>query len=289
MAKGFKNKRSAGIDKIPDYVVKKCIQFLKGPLANIYNASLEQGIFPDKLKLAKIIPIYKKGDTRNIQNYRPIALLSIFSKLLEKLVYNRVITFIEGMGILNEEQHGFRMNRSTETAIWNVIGDIQEAINKKVNPIGLLMDLTKAYDVLDHKLLLFKLNKYGIRGVTNSWFESYLLNRKQCVVIENRKHGYCISSTRHIKFGVPQGSILGPLLFSLYINDLPLNVSSSKLVLFADDTNVLISGENDRILQDKLTNTVYELQLWFMANNLIINTDKTSMISFHTTQARNPK
>ena len=128
MAKGFKNKRSAGIDKIPDYVVKKCIQFLKRPLANIHNASLEQGIFPDKLKLAKILPICKKGDTRNIQKYRPIALLS---KLLEKLVYNRVITFIEGMGILNEEQHGFRMNRSMETAIWSFIGDIQKQLTKK--------------------------------------------------------------------------------------------------------------------------------------------------------------
>jgi len=116
VARCFKNKLTAGIDEIPDHVVKQCIELLKVPLTNIYNTSLESGIFPDKLKIAKVIPVHKKGDTRDICNYRPIALLPVFSKLLEKLMYNRLIAFIDGNGVLTEAQHGFRTKKSTETA-----------------------------------------------------------------------------------------------------------------------------------------------------------------------------
>jgi hypothetical protein len=137
-------KLSAGINEIPDYVVKQCIKLLKKPLANIYNASLESGTFPDQLKIAKVVPVYKKGDKKDIQNHRPIALLFVFSKLLEKLIYNR---FVEGNGVLTEAQHGFRMAKSTETALQNFIQSTQEAIEKKMNPIAIFLDLTKAYDL----------------------------------------------------------------------------------------------------------------------------------------------
>jgi len=144
VARSLKNKSSAGIDGIPDYIVKQCIELLKVPLTNIYNASLELGTFPDKLKIAKVIPVHKKGDTRDINNYRPIALLSIFSKLLEKLVYNRLIAFVEGNGVLTEDQLGFRTKRSTETALEAFTKSVQEAIENKINPIGIFLDLTKA-------------------------------------------------------------------------------------------------------------------------------------------------
>jgi hypothetical protein len=137
------------------------------------------GIFPEQLKIAKIVPVHKKGNTRDINNYRPIASLSVFSKLLEKLVYNRIIAFIERDGIITDAQHGFRANRSTVTALQDFVNDVQTAIDNKMNPVGLFMDLSKAYDVLDHKLLLNKLNEYGIRGIANPWVESYLSNRKQ--------------------------------------------------------------------------------------------------------------
>jgi len=148
---------------------------------DIFNASLETGTFLEQLKIAKVIPIHKKGNTRNINNYRPIALLSVFSKLLEKLVYNRIITFIEKNGIITEAQRGFRSKRSTETALLDFIKNVQLAIDNKMNPVGIFLDLSKAYDVLDHKILLDKLNTYGIRGITNKWMESYLTNRKQFV------------------------------------------------------------------------------------------------------------
>ena len=144
VARCLKNKSSAGIDGIHNYIVKQCIELLKVPLTNIYNASLESGTFPDKLKIEKVIPVHKKGDTRDINNYRPIALLSIFSKLLEKLVYNRLIAFVEGNGVLTEDQLGFRTKRSTETALEAFTKSVQEAIENKINPIGIFLDLTKA-------------------------------------------------------------------------------------------------------------------------------------------------
>jgi hypothetical protein len=137
VARSLKNKLSAGIDEIPDYVVKQCIKRLEIPLTNNYNASLESGIFPDKLKITKVVPVHKKGDARDVRNYRPIALLPVFSKLLEKLMYNRLIEFIEGNGVLTEAQHGFRTRKSTETALQVFVNSVQEAIKKKMNPTGI--------------------------------------------------------------------------------------------------------------------------------------------------------
>ena len=169
----LKNKFTTGYDDIPDAIVKQCIDYFKKPLTDIFNISLETGTFPEQLKIAKVIPIHKKGNTRNINNYRSIA-LSVFSKLLEKLVYNRIITFIEKKGIITEAQHGFRSKSSTETDLLDFINNVQSAIDNKMNLVGIFLDLSKSYDVLDHKILLDKLNAYGIRGITNKWMESYL-------------------------------------------------------------------------------------------------------------------
>jgi hypothetical protein len=284
VARTLKNKLATGSDGIPDYVIKQSIDYLKIPLADIFNSSLGMGIFPDKLKTAKIIPVYKKGNTRDINNYRPIASLSVFSKLLEKVVYNRLITFIVNNEILTDAQHGFRANRSTTTALQNFINDIQSAIDDKINPIGLFMDLSKAYDVLDHKLLLEKLNNYGIRGIAYSWIESYLANRKQYVELNSKKQGKIMSSTRDICMGVPQGSILGPILFSLFINDLPRNIPDVKMVLYADDTNMLITGKNVIASATNLNRITETALAWFHNNKLIVNMEKTTAIHFRTHQ-----
>jgi hypothetical protein len=157
-----------------------------------------------------------------------------------------------------------------------------------VNPIGIFLDLTKAYDVLNHKILLSKLGSYGIRGVANLWCKSYLSHRKQCVEINSTEVGKYHSTIRGINHGVPQGSILGPVLFSLYINDLPINITGSKIVLLADDTNMLVTRENINNLQYKMNNVMNELQTWFRLNNLIVNAEKTLALSFHVMQNKNP-
>jgi hypothetical protein len=159
-----------------------------------------------------------------------------------------------------------------------------DATEKKTNPIGIFLDLTIAYNVLNHKVLLSKLNSYGMRGVANLWFESYLSHQKQCVEINSVKQGICVATTREIEYGVPQGSNLGPKLFSLYINDLPLNIMGLKIVLFADDSNILVSETNMNNLQCKLNNVMNELQTWFTWNNLVVNVEKTQAMSFHTAQ-----
>jgi hypothetical protein len=244
VAKRLKNKFATESDDIPDYVVKQCIDYLKKPLTDIYNSSLESGIFPKQLKIAKVIPVHKKGNKRDINNYRPIVSLSVFSKVLEKLVYNRIIVFIESNGIITDTQHGFIVKRSTETALQDFVNNVQTAVDNKMNPVGLFLDLSKAYDVLEHKLLLDKLNVYSIRGIANLWMESYLSNRKQYVELKSLKQGKAVSTIRQTGVGVPKGSILGPMLFSLYINDLPQNIPNVKTILFAGDIHILVTGKS---------------------------------------------
>jgi hypothetical protein len=180
---------SAGIDDIPDYVIKRSIQVLKKPLTNIYNASLESRIFPDQLKVAKVIPLLKKGIKMTFAAIGQQPCYQFFAKLQEKLMYNRLVTFLEGNEVLTEAQHGFRIKKSTKIALQVFIKSTQEAIEKKMNPVQIFLDLTKAYDALNHKILLSELNSYGIRGMASLWFLSYSSNQKQCVEVNSMKAG----------------------------------------------------------------------------------------------------
>jgi hypothetical protein len=216
--KNFKNSYSMGVDGFPETIIKNCGPYLIKPLVYIFNLSFQSGIFPDMLKVAKIIPIHKNGDQRIIANYRPISILSVFSKILEKIMYKRLISFLHKNNILSNEQFCFRQGKSTELACHTFLNNIQEAIDKKYQVIGLFLDLSKAYDVLNHQILLEKLERYGIRGITNKWFHSYLSNRIQMVEITHvskNKQNKFLSTPRTNLSGVPQGSILGPLLFLL--------------------------------------------------------------------------
>ena len=173
------------------------------------------------MKTAKVKPLFKKKDRQDIQNYRPISILSVFSKPLERIMYNRLLLFLKKHNILTSEQHGFTESKSTETASHSFIQSVQEALDKHLYAVGIFLDLSKAYDVINHKRLLDKLDSYGIRGSMNKWFQSYLANRTQFVEISQTDINKCIqhkfqSSLRTIARGVPQGSILGPFCFNIH-------------------------------------------------------------------------
>ena len=208
-------------------------------------------------------------------------------------MFNRLITFLYKNKILTEAQNGFRKGKCIETAVQSFNEIIQEASDKETLSIGIFIDLTKAYDTLNHKVWLEKLSSYGIRGITNSWFNSYLTNRRQCTEINQSNSSHAMacryrSSCMEIKQGVPQASVLDPLLFFLYINDLPLNIHGANLVMFANNIDVLITDSDVCAFQRKIDRVTAELEIWFHRNDLIINLSKTGVMSFHNRQSKFP-
>ena len=283
----MKEKRSAGIDEIPQNIVKKCHKELGEPLCFLINLSFSQGIFPNALKLAKVIPIHKKGNKTCPENYRPISLITTFAKILEIAMKNRLTTFLQKYNLISEEQHGFCRGKSTDTAIFNYLDYIHNLVDRNEKCIGLFLDLTKAFDLVPHKELLNKLNNYGIRGTSNTWFKSYLENREQIVQIDNinrcnNTRTQHVSGRKRITCGVPQGSVLGPVLFQIYINDLPTFLSSAKCTLFADDTSVAITGKTHETLHENIKSTITELTQWFNYNKFKVNIEKTTAINFRS-------
>ena len=234
----LKNTDSKGPDNIPTSLIKSCGHELCQILTYINNCSLLDGVFPEKLKMAKIIPIFKSGDVNIISNYRPISILSAFSKITEKLVSTRLINYLTQNSILHKNQFGFRPKLSTCLALLQLIDDVSKSIDDGNITVGVFIDLAKAFDTVDHAILLNKLNFYGIRGTALNWFRSYLTNRNQYVYLNGAE-----SSCALIRCGVPQGSILGPILFLIYINDLNSFSKTLNTIVFADDTNLFLSGK----------------------------------------------
>ena len=266
---------STGHDEMNTHLLKNIIGSIIKPLVYIFNLSLSSGSFPSMMKISKVIPIYKKGDASSFTNYRPISILSCFSKILERLVYDRLYTFLIANKLLNNDQYGFRKFHSTEYAIVKLYDRVSSALTNHEHVIGVFMDLSKAFDTLDHSILLKKLYHYGIRGIPLDWFRSYLSCRSQYTTFNNAK-----SSMSSITCGVPQGSILGPLLFLIYVNDIP-NVSTSlQYILFADDTNIFCSNPNLQTLVHMLNTELPKLSNWFKCNKLSLNLDKTNFIYF---------
>jgi hypothetical protein len=273
----LKPKISKGIDGISPKLVKMNSIIIAEPLSHIANLSFQTGTFPRDMKIAKVTPIFKNKDNRYFKNYRPISLLPTFSKVIERLVYNRLYQYLKINEILTPAQYGFQKNLSTNLAILELQNRILESISNKKWCIGIFLDLSKAFDTLDHDILLHKLSHYGVRGKAFDWFRSYLSNRQQCTEFRS-----AISSTLDIVCGVPQGSILGPLLFLLYMNDVVQCSSLAKPVLFADDTNLIIDHLHLHELIARVNSELQIIAKWFITNKLSLNVEKTKFIIFRS-------
>ena len=273
----LKPKSSAGHDNISPKLIKKFQKSISLPLTHIVNLSIATGVFPQRMKIAKVIAIHKKGSLQNFENYRPISLLPTFSKILERIIYNRLINFLNSNNILKVEQYGFRKKLSTQHAILELQDRIVKSIAKKEWCSGIMLDLTKAFDTLNHRILIAKLNHIGIRGLASNWFYSYLTDRKQYTFFTDSQ-----SDTKVLSCGVPQGSILGPLLFLIYVNDVVDNLRHSKAILYADDTNLIFNDKDIHTLAEKMNSELATIASWFSANKLSLNLSKTTYIIFHS-------
>ena len=267
--------KALGIGDIPMKLIKKADALLSEHLTNIFNISFETGNFPDDMKLSKIIPIHKGGSLTELSNYRPISLLPIFSKILEKLMFNRLMKFFTENEVLYPYQFGFRKGYSTNLALAEITQNIYENFMNKKSTCGVFLDLSKAFDTINHEILLGKLEHYGIRGIALKWFKSYLENRVQKVYTNET-----LSNIREVLCGVPQGSILGPLLFLIYINDLANSSNALLFRLFADDTNIFMADSNLNRLQTNMNTELKKVNEWLKCNFLSLNTSKTKFLLF---------
>ena len=197
------NKKSSGFDDLSAKFLKLCSPYISAPLANIFNTSIYNGIYPELLKTARVTPIYKKGVKSDPGNYRPISVLSQVNKLFEKILHKRLYKYLTKFKILYEYQFGFREGHSTTQALTEITDRLKNAMDGKQLSCGIFIDLTKAFDTVDHNILLRKMFNYGIRGNVHNLFKSYLSNRQQYVRVNNTN-----SDLKPVKYGVHQGSVL---------------------------------------------------------------------------------
>ena len=279
----LKTNKAPGYDDIGNVLIKHIIYSIMDPLLFLLNFSLQSGQVPSKMKLAKVTPIFKKGDKLCVNNYRPISLLTSLSKILEKIIYSRTITFLQKHDIISNSQFGFREKHNTTHALLSLINTVSVSIEKSYHTIGMFLDFSKAFDTINHDILLHKLAHYGIRGKALQWFQSYLSDRKQFVTI-----GGYNSSTVPITCGVPQGSLLGPLLFSIYVNDIQNSSNVLSFILFADDSNLFYSNSDPNKLVENLNAELINVTNWIKANKLSLNIQKTNYMIFSNSIAHLP-
>ena len=275
-------KSSSGCDGISSKLLKVIAPVIIKPLTLLINQVLNTGTFPDKLKIAKVIPIFKKGDPSLFENYRPISLLPAISKVLEKIIALQLSSYFETNKLLFDNQYGFRPKHSTEHAALELIDRIINKMDTNEIPLNIFLDLSKAFDTIDHTILLNKLKYYGLKGPTLNLFQSYLTNRRQYTEIEDTT-----STILPIQVGVSQGSILGPILFIIYVNDLPQCSNKFDFIMYADDTTLSstigsFSDINSNTNADSLINAeICKVIEWLKLNKLSLNKTKSKYMTFH--------
>ena len=263
------------IDTFPVSLFKKFKNILSTPISILVNKSFLLGSFPTSLKTAKITPIFKSGDPKNIKNFRPISILPFLSKIFEKIFSIRLLSFANKYSIFTEKQFGFLPKKNTFDAIFNLVEYIYNGINSRNSTIALFLDLSRAFDTVNHMILKQKLLLYGIRGNSFDFISSYLENRKQCV-----RKGKNLSSQVVTNIGIGQGTLLGPILFLLYVNDLPNISNNIEILLYADDTAIYKSYNNINNVIPHFNTELDLFKNWFFANRISVNFDKTSAMNF---------
>ena len=268
-------KKSSGHDNIDNILLKEIKHEISNILSDIFNRSIIAGEFPSRMKLAEVVPLFKSKDKQLTENYRPISLLITISKILEKIIYKRTYGFLHQTHQLYNSQYGFRTNHSCENAISELLGSILKARERGYSTACLYLDLSKAFDTLEHEMLLSKMEIYGIRGNANAWFRSYLNNRTLIA-----KCNQTASDQYKVEFGTPQGSCLGPLLFIIFCNDLHLHLTYLSCIQFADDTTLYCSEKNTRLLESNFMHDLTTVSDWFRANKLTLNAGKSVCMLF---------
>lgn len=280
--RSLKNKKSRDYYDMDVESIKKLIlqnDLLFDLLLNILNCCISQGIFPDSLKIGKVVPVFKKGAMDEIGNYRPVCILPVISKILETALKSRMVEYLESNCLIRDCQYGFRNKRSTEMAITRSIKFILEALDGSQRCTSIFCDLSKAFDCLRHDILLHKLRYYGFEGKEYSILKSYLQNREQVVSVNELR-----SKRETCNIGVPQGSILGPLLFLIYVNDLEICLPEwASVTLFADDTHIVIKDKKEQSLVDKRNYVFDKIKRWFDINGIILNESKSTILNYKCT------